>query len=262
MTPLSATIITYNEEKKIQACIESIEGIADEILVVDSGSGDRTVEIAEAKGARVEEHRFDGFVEQKNRAMELARYDLVLSIDADERLDDEAKASILRAKETGKADAYRISRLTNYCGKWIRHCGWYPDRKIRLWDRRKGKWTGMKVHEQLTMEEGATVGELEGLLLHYSYPSISSHVDTANRFSEWVAEELHQKGKKPGIFYHLLLNPSFTFFKKYVLKSGFRDGYYGFVISVISAYHNFLKYAKGRARFRKEGDQPSRDQTR
>lgn len=259
MPALSAVIITYNEEANIARCLDSLMEVADELLVVDSFSTDRTVAIAQEKGARVLEHPFEGHIQQKNHAMDRATHDLVLSLDADEALSQEAVRSVQRVKGAPGMDAYRLPRMTNYCGQWIRHCGWYPDRKLRLWDRKKGRWGGMNPHDRVEMEKGARIADLEGDILHYSFPSIRSHAETANKFSEIVAAERHRKGKRPGIIFHLLLNPSFTFFKKYVLRGGFLDGYYGFVICVLSAYYNFLKYAKARALFREKGH-PSRDQ--
>jgi glycosyltransferase involved in cell wall biosynthesis len=262
MTPLSAVIITYNEEANIARCIRSLKGISEQVLVVDSFSSDRTVEIAEAEGAEVQQHPFEGHIQQKNHAMKQARYDRVLSLDADEELSPEAAEAIGKAKAAFDKDAYSFPRMTEYCGQWIRHCGWYPDRKVRLWDRRKGRWGGMNPHDRVVMEQGARIGKLEGDLLHHSFPSIRSHVETANTFSDIVADELYSKGEKPRILFHLILNPSFTFFRKYFLQGGFKDGYYGFLICVISSYYNFLKYAKGRQRFTKGSPQPSRAQTR
>lgn len=262
MTPISAVIITYNEEANIERCLDSLRDVAEQILVVDSFSEDRTVALCKENGAELIQNPFEGHIQQKNHAMEQARFDTVLSLDADEVLTEELKGSIRALKHAGlSADAYSVPRLTNYCGQWIRHCGWYPDRKIRLWDRNKGRWGGMNPHDKVIMEKGASIQPLNGDLLHYSFPTIASHVETANKFSDIVAEELYSKGKRPGILLHLLLNPSFTFFRKYILQGGFRDGYFGFLICVISSYYNFLKYAKGRARFRKGVDQPSRDQT-
>ncbi len=262
MSSISAVIITYNEEANIGRCLAPLRDLVEQILVVDSGSTDRTVSIAQEAGAEVIEHPFESHIQQKNHAMEQARFDMVLSLDADEVLSEEAAKALLKVKEGVEKDGYTFPRLTNYCGKWIRHCGWYPDRKLRLWDRRKGKWGGMNPHDRVIMEKGSKIGDLNGDLLHYSFPSISSHVETANKFSGIVAEELLDRGKRPNLLVHLIANPSFTFFKKYFLQGGFRDGYYGFVICVISSYYNFLKYAKGRERFLRNSGQPSRDQTR
>ena len=262
MSSLSAVIITYNEEENIARCIRSLKEVSDQILVVDSYSEDRTVAIARSEGAEVLEHPFEGHIQQKNHAMEQARYDRILSLDADEALSPSAVRSILELKQGMEMDAYSFPRMTNYCGRWIRHCGWYPDRKLRLWDRRKGRWGGMNPHDRVIMQQGSRIADLDGDLLHYSFPTVWSHVETANKFSEIVAGELFRKGKRPNVLFHLILNPSFTFFKKYILQRGFQDGYYGFLVCVISSYYNFLKYAKGRQRFIEEGDQPSRAQTK
>lgn len=251
MTPISAVIITYNEEANIARCLGSLQNVADQILVVDSNSTDRTVEICKEYGAELIQHSFEGHIQQKNYAMRQARFDHVLSLDADEALTEELERSILETKASFDRDGYGFPRLTQYCGRWIRHCGWYPDRKLRLWDRRKGEWGGMNPHDRVIMEKGSKVGDLKGDLLHYSFPTIASHVETANKFSDIVAEELHRKGKRPG-FSRILLNPPFTFLKKYLLQRGVLDGYYGLLVCVISSYYNFLKYAKGRARFQKD----------
>lgn len=262
MYPLSAVIITYDEEANIARCIRSLQRVSDQVFVLDSYSNDRTVAIAREEGAEVEQHPFDGHIQQKNRAIEKARYDRVLSLDADEELSAQAAQAILKAKATFEKDAYTLPRMTNYCGQWIRHCGWYPDRKLRVWDRKKGQWGGMNPHDRVIMKKESRIEHLKGDLLHYSFPSIHSHVETANKFSGIVAEELHRKGKRPRLFFHLLLNPSFTFFKKYFLQRGFKEGYYGFLICVISSYYNFLKYAKGREHFRRASHYPSRDQSK
>lgn len=251
MTPISAVIITYNEEANIARCLGSLQNVSDQILVVDSYSTDRTVEICQEYGAELIQHSFEGHIQQKNFAMQQARFDHVLSLDADEALTEELERSILDAKASFDRDGYRFPRLTQYCGRWIRHCGWYPDRKLRLWDRRKGEWGGMNPHDRVIMEKGSDIEKLSGDLLHYSFPTIASHVETANKFSDIVADELHRKRKCPG-FSKILLNPPFTFLKKYLLQRGFLDGYYGFLVCVISSYYNFLKYAKGRARFFKD----------
>lgn len=139
---LSAVIITYNEEDNIERCLESLEKTADEILVVDSFSSDRTAEICKSKGVEFIQHSFEGHIEQKNYALSRASNDYVLSLDADEALSDKLIQSIRAAKQNWSTNGYSVNRLTNYCGKWIRHCGWYPDKKIRLWDKRKGTWGG------------------------------------------------------------------------------------------------------------------------
>lgn len=240
---LSAVIITFNEEANIGRCIDSIKSIADEILVIDSNSTDKTVEICREKNVTVTSLDWQGYSGSKNHGNALAKHDLILSIDADEALSEELKQSILNIKLNPIYDAYSMNRLTNYCGKWIKHCGWYPDRKLRLWQRSKGMWKG-EIHEFIQLEKEVKVSLLKGDLLHYSFPTISSHVKTANNFSDIAALEAVNKSKKINVFVHVLLNPAFTFFSKYFLKLGFLDGYYGFVVCTISAHASFLKYAK------------------
>jgi len=243
---LSAVIITYNEEKNIARCLDSLQGVADEIIVIDSHSTDKTESIARAYGVIFIEKDWDNFSLAKNFGVSKATYDYILSLDADEALSQELKNALLEEKKDNKFQAYYLKRLTQYCGKWIRHCGWYPDYKIRLWDRNLGKWQGT-VHETLQFNKAIAVGKLHGDLLHYSFNSIKEHIDKANRFSEISAKEVVQEGKKVTIIYHLVLNPLFTFVSKYIFRLGFLDGYYGFIICVISAFSNFLKYSKIRA---------------
>ncbi len=241
---ISAVVITLNEELNLERCLNSLRGIADEIVVVDSFSTDRTEAIARSNGAKFIQHKFEGHIQQKNYAMRQATYDYVLSLDADEVLSDALRNSILSAKQNWTHDAFCFNRLTNYCGKWIKHCGWYPDTKTRLWNRRKGKWEGENPHDKVIMESGLRIKHLKGDLLHYSFPTIASHVRTANSFSEIAAKEAHRKGKKVTLIFHVILNPWFTFVKKYFFQLGFLDGYYGFIICRISALSNFLKYSK------------------
>lgn len=252
MAPISAVIITFNEEANIRRCLESVQEVADQVLVVDSYSTDQTPDICRDMGVDFIRNPFEGHIEQKNFAMEQARFNYVLSLDADEALSKQLKSSILGVKDNLAYEGYYFNRLTNYCGQWIWHCGWYPDRKLRLWNRQQGRWGGVNPHDKIQMEKGAITSFLKGNLLHYSFLSIFSHAATANKFSDIVARELYKKGKRPNILIHLLLNPAFTFFKKYCLIGGWLDGYYGFVVCVISCYYNFLKYAKTRALYREQ----------
>jgi len=238
---LSAVIITFNEERNIARCLNSLKGVADEIIVVDSFSTDRTEEICRSYGVRFIQHRFEGYASQKNYAMQCASHEVVLSLDADEELSYELRASILAARNNWNADGYYFNRLTNYCGKWIRHSGWYPDRKIRLVNRRKARWGGGEVHEKIIMQKGATTRFLRGDLLHYSYYTIGEHIRQQNHFSQLSAQEGYRQGKRSGIFL-IALNPIYTFIRKYFLQLGFLDGYYGLVISFVSAHANFRKY--------------------
>ncbi len=251
---ISAAIITLNEEKNIGRCLDSLRSVADEIVVVDSFSGDKTEEICKRMGGRFIQHPFKGHVEQKNYAMSRADYDHVLSLDADEALSDELEQSIFEVRNNWTCDGYSFNRLTNYCGKWIRHCGWYPDRKVRLWDRRKGRWGGINPHDRVIMDKDACVRHLSGDLLHYSYPTISDHINQFNKFSEIAARTAFEQGRRSNVIIDLILNPALTFINKYFMRLGVLDGYEGFVISIHTAYGKFLKYSKVRE-LNKKGNQ-------
>ena len=241
---ISAVIITYNEEANIERCLDSLEGTADEVLVVDSFSSDRTADICKSKGVDFIQHPFDGHIEQKNYALSCASNDYVLSLDADEALSQKLSQSIQAAKQNWTEDGYSVNRLTNYCGKWIRHCGWYPDTKIRLWDRSKGHWGGVNPHDHVVMDEPIRIRHLSGDLLHYSYPTIRDHISQINSFSDIAARAAFEKGRQSNLALDICLNPTLTFFKKYFLKLGLFDGYECFVISISTAYGKFLKYIK------------------
>lgn len=243
MIKLSVVIITFNEEKNIARCLQSIKEVADDVVVVDSFSGDRTKEICLSMGARVVEHIFEGHIQQKNWAIGQAQYPHVLSLDADEALSDELKNSILDAKKNWQYDGYRMNRLTNYCGKWIRHCGWYPDTKLRLWDSRKGSWQGINPHDEYRLNNNGETGFLKGDILHYSYYSLDDHYKQVNYFTDIASKAYYEKGITVSLF-KLYLSPLVKFIRDYIIKLGFLDGYYGFVISRISAYATFLKYKK------------------
>ncbi len=240
MPPLSAVVITFNEERNIERCLRSLQGVADELVVVDSYSTDRTEEICKALGARFIQHAFEGYIAQKNWAAAQAAHPHVLSLDADEELSEPLRQAILRAKADWQADGYTFNRLTNYCGTWIRHSGWYPDRKLRLWDSRLGSWQGEDPHDKYVLRPGCSTQHLPGDLLHYSYHSIAQHVNQIAKFSQIAARERFRKGRRVSIV-HLVFHPIFIFFKKYFLKMGMLDGYAGFVIAVLSAYGVFIK---------------------
>jgi glycosyltransferase involved in cell wall biosynthesis len=243
MPKLSVVIITYNEERNIGRCLESVKDIADEIVVVDSFSTDKTKSICESYGVRFIGHAFEGHIKQKNFAAGQASYPHQLSLDADEALSDELKAAIKKVKNNWQYDGYRMNRLSNYCGKWIRHSGWYPDTKLRLYDSRKGRWSGMDPHDRFELDKGSSEGKLDGDILHYTYYTIREHVLQADKFSSIAAQELVNKGKNPR-FYKALINPVAKFIRNYFLHLGFLDGYYGFIICQITANETFLKYIK------------------
>lgn len=240
---ISATIITLNEELNVARAIESLR-CADEIVVVDSGSTDRTVEVAEKLGARVVESAWPGYANQKNHAAAQASYDWILSLDADESLSEALEAEIWRLKKIGpRYDAYTMPRLAQYLGRWIRHSGWYPDRKIRLYDRRKATWVGKFVHE--TVHVKGKVGHLESNLLHFTCDSLSEHLRTMDRYTTLAAQQLLEIGE-PVTFARILLSPPWTFFQTYILNLGFLDGLEGLAIANMAALYNFVKYAKAR----------------
>jgi glycosyltransferase involved in cell wall biosynthesis len=241
MIKLSVVVITLNEERNISRCLKSVQEIADEILVVDSLSTDKTKEISQSYGARFVEQKFLGYVEQKNFALSLATHDYVLSLDADEALSAELIQEIKKIKSDFVGSGYNFNRLTLYNGHWVRHCGWYPDTKLRIITKKKGAWVGTNPHDCLEVE--GTVTHLKGDLLHYSYDSISSHVQQTNKFSTIEAQALFAKGKRASLI-KLVTRPPFQFFKDYFLKLGILDGRYGFVICFINALYVLLKYGK------------------
>ncbi len=242
MIKLSVVIITYNEEKNIGRCIESLKDIADEIVVVDSFSTDKTKEICQGYNVRFFEHHFLSYSEQKNHANSKTSFDYIFSIDADEVVSEELKQSILKTKSNFDCDVYVLSRLTNYCGKWIKHCGWYPDRKSRLWKKDTAMWDGT-IHETLVYGSEAKVGSLKGDLWHYSYHSIHQHIAQVNKFTDIGALAAYNKGKRASLF-KIVVYPFWKFVKDYLINLGFLDGYYGFVICIISAHATFVKYIK------------------
>lgn len=240
---ISATIITFNEERNLPRAIESLR-CADEVLVVDSGSNDRTVELAEKLGARVVESPWLGYAKQKNFAAERAAHDWILSLDADESLSEALEGEIWRLKKRGPdCDAYTMPRLARYLGRWIHHSGWYPDRKVRLYNRTKARWEGDFVHESVKVD--GTIGHLQGNLLHFTCDSLTEHLKTMDRYTTLAAEQLVAAGRKVS-WGRLVFEPPWTFFRTYVLQAGFLDGVEGLAIANMAAVYNFLKYAKAR----------------
>ncbi len=240
---ISATIVTLNEERHIARVIESLRCV-EEILVVDSGSTDRTREIARRLGARVIEEPWRGFAAQKNFASACAANDWILSLDADEALTEELEAEILALKLDGpRYDGYSMPRLAQYLGRWILHGGWYPDRKIRLFHRQRGAWQGEYVHESVRVN--GTVGALDGNLQHFTCDSLSAHLRTLDRYTTLAARELTARNAQVPIR-RLLLDPAWTFARTYFIRRGFLDGPQGLAIAWMAALYTFLKYAKAR----------------
>jgi glycosyltransferase involved in cell wall biosynthesis len=240
---VSAAIITLNEERNIARAMESLR-CCDEIVVVDSGSIDRTAEIAAKLGARVVECPWGGYARQKNFAAECAAHDWILSIDADEALSEALEGEIWQIKKNGpQFDGYTMPRLAQYMGRWILHSGWYPDRKVRLYDRRKARWVGEFVHESVQVD--GSIGHLESDLLHFTCDSLSEHLKMMDRYTTLAAEYWIAQGKTVKMR-HLLLDPPWTFLRSYVLRLGFLDGLEGLTIAYMAALYNYVKYAKAR----------------
>lgn len=241
---ISVVIITFNEERNIARCLASVKAIADDIVVVDSFSTDATERIVRDHGARFVQHAFEGHIEQKNWAITQVKHPWVLSLDADEALDEKLTRSILAMKsDPYPADGYTMARLTNYCGTWVKHGGWYPDIKLRLWDSRKGCWGGTNPHDRYDLDPGTRMERLSGDLLHYSYHSISDHLRQVDYFTGISSNALYRQGRKAGAV-KLLISPIAKFVGDYIFHGGFLDGFHGFVIARISAHATFLKYAK------------------
>lgn len=244
MVKISVVIITFNEEKNIGRCLNSVKNIADEIIVVDSFSTDNTVSIAHDYNAKVISSAFVGYAEQKNHATLQASNNWILSLDADEELTAALEQSIMEFKKGPKHNVYQMPRLTNYCGQWIKHSGWYPDKQTRLYDRTKGTWEEKKVHEYWRADNaGDTKGTLRGDLLHYSFSSISEHLKKIEKYTELAALAAVEDGKDASLL-KIMASPKWHFFTEYIIKFGFLDGFYGYTICKLSAYSAFIKYTK------------------
>lgn len=241
---ITTVIITLNEEQNIRRCLASVKDFSDEIVVIDSLSTDKTEEICSEFDVRFVKQKWLGYSEQKNLGNSLALNDWIFSIDADEAVSDELKKSILELKnqEIAGDKVFVVKRLTNYCGKWIHHCGWYPDSRIRLWNRTKGSWKG-DIHEVIDFQGEIKQMTLKGDLLHYSYKNIEDHIRIANKYTSLIAQEKFKKGKKSG-FVKMYMSPPFAFVRDFIFKGGFLDGKRGFAICRINAFSTYLKYLK------------------
>lgn len=244
MMELTATLITRNEEHNLPRALASLR-VADEIVVVDAGSTDRTVEIARQHGARVLTHPWTSFAEQKNFAAAQASHNWILNLDADEVLSPELEVEIWEWKrQAPQAVAYRMPRKAHYLGRWILHSGWYPDRKVRLYRRDRARFVG-PLHESVQVD--GSVAELRGEILHYTCDSLADHVAKVNFFTTLAARQLHARSPNAGSHNWLpglLVAPPLTFLRTYLVQQAFRDGYRGFLIAVMAGFYVFLKYAK------------------
>ncbi len=250
--PLTVTVIALNEERDLPRCLQSV-GFADEVIVVDSGSTDKTVEIAQRFGARVEREPWRGYGPQKNHAMSLARNNWVLNLDADEALTPELQSEIeavVLGKTVSQSSGYAIARKTYYMGRWIRFGGWYPNYVTRLARRSSAKWSEPQVHEELQVD--GPIARLKNPMLHYTFSDIADQVRTNIRYALQGSEVLASRGVKGSVLL-MLFKPIGKFLESYVLKQGFRDGLAGLVIAVNAAHSMFMKYAFLLERERRSG---------
>jgi glycosyltransferase involved in cell wall biosynthesis len=252
-----------NEERNLARALRSIALLADEMVVVDSGSTDQTREIAAGFNARFLEHAWEGYARQKNYAASQARYDWIFSMDADEAASPQLAWQLQQLKEAGAGEmaGFTMPRLTCYRGRWIRHCGWYPDRKLRLYDRRRGRWEGDYVHEGVRV--AGEVGALSGNLLHYTCDSVGEHLRTLERYTTLAAQEAAAQGK-PWRLSQMLALPPWKFLETYVFRQGFRDGVDGFLIATLAGYYVWRKHAKLRQMTRArqaDGKEPADSQS-
>ena len=239
--PVTATIITFNEAANIQAALESLSW-ADEIVVVDSESTDDTVAIARRFTEHVIVRPWPGYIAQKNFAAAQARHDWIFSLDADERVTPGLAAEITSLVRTGPGAAgYRVPRVTFHLGRWMRSTDWYPDYQLRLYDRRRGQWSGRYVHESVTAD--GPVQDLRGELQHYAYRDLAHHFQTMDRYTTLAARQMFEEGRRAG-FFALMIHPPAAFVRNYLLRGGFKDGVPGLIVSAMNARYVGLKFAK------------------
>jgi len=241
MKKISVAIITKDEEKNIGACLESVKW-ADEIIVVDAGSRDKTLQICAEYGAKVFVEAWQGYGRQKNKAIEKAKNEWVLNLDADERVTPELAAEIAEVLDgVSELNGFYIPRKNFFGSRWIRHGGWYPDYNLRLFRQSKGRFQERQVHEKVILE--GKVGYLKNPLEHRTYNSIKEFLQRQDLYSDLAAQEMFKEGKQYR-FYDILFRPFWTFFQMYVLRAGFLDGYYGFLLARLYSYYTFAKYSK------------------
>lgn len=242
LNKLSVVIITFNEEENIGKCLKSIENVADEIIIVDSFSTDNTRKISKKFNVKFYTNEWEGYSKQKNFGNSLASNDYILSIDADEELSEDLQKSILEIKNKGFSGAYKLLRVNNYCGKWIKYSSWSPDTVIRIWNKNDVKWMDM-IHEYISINNNISINKIPGNLNHFSVKTIKDHLDIINKYSTIKAISKFEKGKKTNLM-KIIFKPIINFLINFILKGGILDGYYGFLISVNSAYSEFLKNVK------------------
>ena len=242
MELISVVVITFNEAKHIKRCLDSVQGIANEIIVVDSGSTDDTVKIAQSCGAKVIQQDWLGYGEQKNFANNLTKNNWILSLDADEALTPELKEEMVSELQNPKHQVYSINRCNRYCGRWLRHSGWYPDTKQRLFHKNFAYWNTHRVHEILVVKPNGSIGKFKYDILHYAYEQVDEHEKRTEKYAYLGAEQIFINKKKPS-FIKLYFGGTFRFFRDYILNLGFLDGRSGFWACKITAQGVSKKYA-------------------
>ncbi len=242
MEPISVVIITFNEAKNIGRCIDAVAKVADEVVVLDSFSSDETETIAKQKDARFFQQQFEGHIQQKNKAISFAKNEWVLSLDADEVLTEEAIQQIQQLSDWNKYAAFSFNRLNNYCGQWIKHGGWYPDRKIRLFKTSAGQWGGTNPHDKFELNNPSSVKHIDAAILHYSYRTQAEHIAQSQKFSAIAAKALYASGIQ-SVLLKIFFGPPVKFLRDYVFRLGFLDGTNGFNIAYISAKAVYWKYS-------------------
>jgi glycosyltransferase involved in cell wall biosynthesis len=243
MTKLSAVIITANEAKNMHRCLQSLLGVVDEIVVMDSFSTDATKEICAQYPVLFFQQEWKGYGPQKNDAHAKTSHDYILSIDADEELSEELRNSILKQKEIGLDGVYELKRLSSFCGRFIRYGAWNPELKIRIFNKMEVSWNNREVHETLEIPAPTKITRLAGPLIHYTSNTIEERVATGNKYSTLGAKVYWESGKKSSLL-KIILKPWAHFLNGFFIRRGFMDGYHGFILALLLAYEVFLKYAK------------------
>ncbi len=254
MTRVSVIVITRDEARNVGGALDSVRW-ADDIVVVDSGSTDDTVAIARRHTDRVVTHDWPGFGAQKNFAAGLAAHDWVFSLDADERVTPALAREIRALLAAGPTrQGYRIPRVTRYLGRWIRSTDWYPDRQLRLYDRRTGRWNDRRVHESVAVD--GAVGRLEAEIEHRPYRDIADHLRTIDRYSTLAADQMGAEGRRVR-WMELVARPPLAFLRNYLVRLGIREGAPGLIVSILNSYYVFLKHAKRWEQQRASGTDPA-----
>ncbi len=243
MSPISAVIITKNEEAHIARCIQSLLTLTDDIIIIDSESTDRTADVCNQFSVTFKVKAWQGFSAAKNYGNSLAKYPFILSIDGDEELSATMQRAIAELMKQPTHQAYDLPFLTNFCGKWIRHGAWHPESHIRIFDKSVVKWEG-DIHEKLIIPPSASIGKVrKGYIHHYTISNLREYIEKINHYTSLHAEDMYKRGKKAS-FIKLYIAPNFSFFRDYIIKLGILDGYYGYTIAKQSANYVFLKYMK------------------